>query len=354
MEVKVTKFPRFSFPVVVQPAAGLAPALSDALGWMTENRGWLQERMLDEGAVLLRGFPLSQPADMAVVVSVFDVHCIDYRGGSTPRTKILEGIYTSTEISALYKIKLHNELSFQIHYPEKIFFFCQIPPKKWGETILADVRAVCRSIDRSILRKFEDKKVTYLRIFQKRRNWKERMKKVFPPLFHLTWEQVFATEDRSEVEKLCGSLGMDYRWRPSGDLEVTNTLPAIIHHPTTGEPLWFNHVPSLHFNRRTLGNIVYATRKLVYRSGYDVPTNVFYGDGSPIPMSDLAGIYDALDRHTVSFPWEKGDLLIVDNRIIAHGRNPFLGKRKILVAMTKPNDVSVEQKRNQNHAAAVH
>jgi alpha-ketoglutarate-dependent taurine dioxygenase len=37
----------------------------------------------------------------------------------------------------------------------------------------------------------------------------------------------------------------------------------------------------------------------------------------------------------VCFAWQKGDLLMVDNMLVAHGRAPFTGPRRILVAMAE-------------------
>jgi alpha-ketoglutarate-dependent taurine dioxygenase len=43
---------------------------------------------------------------------------------------------------------------------------------------------------------------------------------------------------------------------------------------------------------------------------------------------------DVLDRNTVSFPWERGDFLVLDNVLSMHGRATFDGPRRILAAMT--------------------
>jgi len=38
-------------------------------------------------------------------------------------------------------------------------------------------------------------------------------------------------------------------------------------------------------------------------------------------------------QSAVNFPWQEGDILMPDNMLTAHGRNPFTGQRKIVVAM---------------------
>ncbi len=43
---------------------------------------------------------------------------------------------------------------------------------------------------------------------------------------------------------------------------------------------------------------------------------------------------DTLDRNTVAFPWQRGDMLMLDNVLAMHGRATFAGRRRILAAMT--------------------
>ena len=40
-------------------------------------------------------------------------------------------------------------------------------------------------------------------------------------------------------------------------------------------------------------------------------------------------------EQAVAFPWERGDILMLDNMLVAHGRKPFTGPRKILVGMAE-------------------
>jgi alpha-ketoglutarate-dependent taurine dioxygenase len=323
-----------ALPLVITPQDARQPgSVSQLVEMLRQQRATLHGHLNHYGALLIRGFPINAAEDMEKVVAVFDDRSIDYVGGTTPRTRVLRNIFTSTEITRFYKIKLHNELAFQPNYPAKIYFYCQIPAQRGGETIIADCRAIIRDIDPAVLARFREQGVIYARVFQKRKAWREFIKKFVLVYFHLTWEQVFNTSDRASVEEECRRLQLPFAWRENGDLEVRNHAPAVIRHPDTNEELWFNHVTSLHFNPETLDWIVYLTRKLLYRER-DLPTNVYYGNGDPIPHADLRSVYDAIDRHTVAFPWQAGDLLVLDNRLVAHGRNPYRGPRRVLVAMS--------------------
>ena len=44
-------------------------------------------------------------------------------------------------------------------------------------------------------------------------------------------------------------------------------------------------------------------------------------------------IRQLIEQQKVSFDWQMGDLLLVDNMWYSHGREPFTGKRQLLVGM---------------------
>jgi hypothetical protein len=98
----------------------------------------------------------------------------------------------------------------------------------------------------------------------------------------------------------------------------------------TGEHVWFNqahlfHVSSLPTQvRESLLAIVPESR---------LPRNAYYGDGSRIEDSVIQEINAVYEEEACVFSWRAGDVLLLDNVLMAHGRRPFRGPRRILVGM---------------------
>ena len=69
---------------------------------------------------------------------------------------------------------------------------------------------------------------------------------------------------------------------------------------------------------------------------------VFQGDRGltwtrePIEDEVLDQLRAAYRAATVTFPWQVGDVLLLDNMLVAHGRAPFTGQRRVLVGMAEP------------------
>jgi len=144
------------------------------------------------------------------------------------------------------------------------------------------------------------------------------------------WRTFFKTDSREDVERRLRQAGIEWRWLGKNELQTRTRCPAVISHPLTGERAFFNqvqlHHPSLldPDTREDLLTVVGPER---------MPRNVCYGDGSNIEDADMATIGEAYEACAVRFPWEQGDVLMLDNMLAAHARDPFDGPRKIVVAM---------------------
>jgi hypothetical protein len=88
------------------------------------------------------------------VVQTIEPHTLSYVEGQSPRTKVYDQIYTSTDYPANQTITLHNELSYTHNPPRKIFFFCEIPPQIDGETPITDCRKFHEKMNSKIRDRF--------------------------------------------------------------------------------------------------------------------------------------------------------------------------------------------------------
>jgi hypothetical protein len=148
----------------------------------------------------------------------------------------------------------------------------------------------------------------------------------------LSWQTVFQTTDQVAVEEHCRRNGVTAEWRGDGRLRTRAVRLAIARHPRTGEWVWFNH--ATFFNVSTLEPAVREAMVMLFAED-DLPSNTYYGDGAQIEPAVLEALRDAYRQETVMFRWEQGDVLLLDNMLVAHGRAPYAGPREILVGMAQ-------------------
>ena len=271
------------------------------------------------GAILFRGFDIQSISDFECFVRAISPDLMSYGERSSPRSKIGDGVYTSTDHPSDQYILLHNEQSYTLNWPMKLWFFCVKPALQQGRTPIADSRKIFSHLDARITEKFIEKQVLYVR------NYGHGL--------GLPWREVFGTEDRTQVEEHCRQADIEFEWKESDCLRTRQVRPAVRTHPKTGEKVWFNHTVFFH-----ISSLEAATRDsmLAVVAEDELPFNTFYGDGSPIEPSVLEEIRQAYWQETTSFLWTHGDVLMVDNMLVSHGREPFTGERHIAVAMAEP------------------
>ena len=151
----------------------------------------------------------------------------------------------------------------------------------------------------------------------------------------LPWQTVFQTNKKEEVDAYCRKVGIETEWREGDRLRTRAIRTAVAKHPRTGALVWFNHATFFHVS--TLSPAISQVLLEEFKEE-DMPTNSYYGDGSPIEAEVLEQLRDAYRRETRAFLWQQGDVLMVDNMLVAHGRMPYVGPRRILVGMADPNN----------------
>ena len=146
----------------------------------------------------------------------------------------------------------------------------------------------------------------------------------------LSWQEVFRTRDRGEVERRCRQAGLEFEWYAGECLRTRCTRPAVVRHPITGEPCWFNQAQ--HWHLSCLDGET-RTSLLATHPRDELPRTCTFGDGTPITDEAIATILSGFQNVEVAFGWEAGDVELIDNVMVAHARNPYVGERRLLVAL---------------------
>lgn len=309
-------------PVLVRPAE----AGTGLVSWAAAHRDFVDSTLTEHGAILFRGFGVGGLPEFREFIQTVGGELEQYTYRSTPRTEVTSGIYTSTEYPADQSIPFHNENSYTRSWPLKLFFYCELPSAEGGMTPIADSHRVYERISEATRERFRAKGVMYVRNYG--------------PWIDLPWQEVFQTDDRAQVEAFCRSHEIEMEWQENDHLRTRQVCQAVARHPETKKMLWFNQAHLFHVSN--LGAEV--SEALVDALGEDgVPRNTFYGDGTPIEDSVLEEIRGAYAAEELAFPWERDDVLLVDNMAFAHSRTPYKGERKIRVGMTEPIDGSTLQ-----------
>jgi alpha-ketoglutarate-dependent taurine dioxygenase len=287
---------------------------------LAARRKDIDEALLTVGGVLLRGYRVDDVEAFRAFAASFGHELLSYEFGSTPRSEVEGGVYTSTEYPAHREIPLHSEQSYTREWPMRIWFHCIKAAPEGGATPLANSAAVYRAIDPALRAKFAERGLRYIRNFGNG--------------LDVPWTRVFNTEDRGRVEAYCRGHAIDFEWKADGELRTSQLCQAVAIHPRIGEDLWFNQAHLFHASALAPEE----REALIDAVGEDeLPRNVAFGDGGAIPDEDLAEVRRALEGEKTAFAWREGDVMMLDNMLVMHGREPYRGARKVVVAMAEPS-----------------
>ena len=146
----------------------------------------------------------------------------------------------------------------------------------------------------------------------------------------LSWQEAFQTDSRERVERYCREQGQEAVWSEAG-LRTRHRQPAWRTEPATGEEVWFNQANLFHVS--ALDEEVREALTAVYEDD-ELPRNAYFGDDEAISEEDIAEVNAVYAKVSLAMPWQAGSVLMVNNMLTAHGREPFTGARRVLVAMS--------------------
>ncbi|XP_077985164.1 dapdiamide synthesis protein DdaC-like [Glandiceps talaboti] len=311
--------PRENRPAVYEAASSNYPIEK----WAETARVIIDERLHNYGTILFRSLPLRNADDFSRFVKALGYQSASRAGSNGSRHEVSDLVLTASDNDPpIYTIEPHNEMAYSSNPPVKVLFYCDHPatPGHGGESVVGDVRDILPKLNKEVVDKFERLGVRYYSyVGCKKRNDS-----------HLSWQETFQTDDKTEVVTYLEDNGFEYRWEVNDSLFYWYNRPVFQTHPLTGERVWYNqitiHHASYFFNHPNFVDLDIPNWQYPYHSGY--------GDGSEIEPEVIRHIRDVLWQTAVGFQMQKSDVLVYDNMYAQHARIGYTCNRKLLVALT--------------------
>lgn len=323
---------------------------AETLSYFKNNADSIRQLVKDNGSVLFRDLPLTDPHDYESALNIlgYDLYESNY-GGASPRSNVTKKTFVSTEAPKPFIIGLHTEFCYQSKRPGMISFFCVKSGTKYGETPIFDCEKVWNSLSTELQNKLECKGVLYKRFFPGKKSLLN---------FRKTWKDTFQTQDRNKVEVYLNAEGMNFSWGADDSLTTELKIPAVLVDPTTNRKtlsITMFNLDSIMYNfqhfRERYNPIKRAALEWIVKKEYkrkDTFLQVFLGDGTSFTREESEEVQRAAWKNAIAFNWQPQDLLILDNIRFSHSRLNVEKPREIIAAMADQYDVRDYQKKQSN------
>lgn len=296
------------------------------------EEGYFNDLLSKHGAVVLRNLGGSDADILAQYIKTISINSGDeffvQKGSVAQRTEINEILTTANEGLPSRIIFQHNEFSRFIKYPTKLFFVCSKINGEGGETPIVHGGEFFNDVFK--------KEPEFTKELAKKGLY---MEQIWPldTSNNTSWSDKFCfgkdiDKNRDDIEQqktIAGKLAevtvsADYEWDTNNNFVVHQHTKAIrIYKPRQGKefPCFFNSIATFY------GNFKHGM------GGHKKTTSIKFDDGKDISTQYLDTILQSSIELAYSHKWVQGDIVIIDNYQVSHGRLPWKGERKILVSM---------------------
>ncbi|XP_071713868.1 clavaminate synthase-like protein At3g21360 [Rutidosis leptorrhynchoides] len=313
------------FPVILSPKPNTSSnSISDAKLCSFEEaikaeKQWLESLLVKCGVILFRDFPVTSPSEFNDVVEAFGFPEMEYVGGRAPRTQVVGRVYTANESPPENRIQFHHEMAYVRDVPSKLFLFCEVEPGSGGQTPIVLSHIIYEKMKAKhpeFIAKLEEHGLTYTVIMSDESD--------LSYIAGRGWKPAYMTDDKKIAEERAAKQGAKLEWIEGNAAKVTTgPLPAFKFDKQSQHKTWFNNI--VNTNTRPMnGNID------------DHDTYVELGNGELVPDHIVNDCLKFMDEECVVIPWKKGDVMLINNLTVLHGRQPLLKPpRSVLASLCK-------------------
>lgn len=266
------------------------------------------------GALVFRNFGVGEDGFLQFTSS-YCKNFSSYQGGAfrlgpldRQRVGTHETLLTVTGPTKCYPIPLHGEMYYARKRPSLLWFFCENPPAQDGETMVCDGTAIYRNMSDGLKAFFAQNPLKYLR-----------------HLSQSQWREAFQTSEIDVVRTWCNendaTLVAD---EEGGSIRIEYTSSATFKNPRLHEEVFINPLFIVyHFEQAVKSGL--AARAIGSFLGNDCPIIVRLEDGSEVPEMLVKEVEQTAEELAANVSWERGDILMIDNTRVLHGRREYLG-----------------------------
>jgi len=290
--------------------------LYQVCAWVETNREKLSAQLSAHGAILLRGFGINSDQDFDQLIRAFAWPNFTYADSlsNAVRRNRTERVFTANEAPADVSIFLHHEMAQTPVYPSRLLFYCEQAADSGGAT------PICRSD--ILLNRLRQQAPSFVATcLAKGVRYSQTM-----PLYDdvdsgqgRSWGSTLTAQTQSEAEAKLTKLGYSWVWQADQSLSVTTPVLSAICELADGRSVFFHQLIA-----------AFRGWKDARNSG---EKSISFGDSTAIQHADMAAAIELADELSFDIPWLTGDVVLVDNFLVMHGRRPFQGTRKVLASL---------------------
>jgi alpha-ketoglutarate-dependent taurine dioxygenase len=241
--------------------------------------------------LLFRGFEVDTEK-FKQLTELLGANFVSYVGGAYSR-EMINGDKTLLSVTGgklHFAVPFHGEMYYRKYRPDILWFYCATPALKDGETTACDGIQVYNELTNSTQELFQQKRLKYIRTYGAD-----------------VWPKIYQTEDLNLVEQVCNDNDMQLQIKQDNSI-TTEYISSAIQESRCGQHQVF------------INNILPVIEQEAKGSNSSL---VRFEDNSKIPDEIINEIKNVTDKLTYLVSWQKGDILMVDNTRLLHGRRSF-------------------------------
>ncbi len=295
---------------------GIIAGGGDLAAFLGTNKAAVDAALGDAGALLFRGFDVPDPQAFDAAIAAYGDPGFTYEDSlsNAVRTNVTPRVFTANEAPPTTEIFLHHEMAQTPLYPAKLFFYCEIAAHSGGATPLCRSDWVLERLTAQapdFVARIAEHGVRYTNVMPGTDDAGSGQGR--------SWRSTLSAADQAGAEARLADLGYSWEWQEDGALRATT--PAL------------DAIRVLADGRKTFFNQLIAAFRGWADSRNDPNRAITFGDGTPIMSADMAPAIQIADELTYDLAWQPGDVALLDNFAVMHGRRPFEGKRRVLASL---------------------